>query len=314
MVKVSLIVPVYKTEKYLNKCIDSILNQTLKDIEVIIINDGSPDNSETVIKKYNDSRIKYFKQKNHGIGKTRNLGIEKSQGEYIAFVDSDDYLDLHFCEYLYNKCYKDNCDVALCDYYEERDSITRVNFKTFKDTNLQKTPSLINNINLGPCNKLYKRSLLIENNILFEEKLKYEDAPFVVKALLNAKKIGKLDEALTYYVIHKKSQTTIRDERIFDIIKIVNIIDNEMSKYVNMHEAKVNLITMILLDYTIQQRYVKDKKMRNKFIDEAFSYLDKMDKKWSKCFYLKKIPLSKRIVKSNKFLTKIYCSCYNSKL
>lgn len=103
MNKVSLIVPVYNTSKYLEKCINSLINQTLKDIEIIIINDGSTDNSEKIIKKFNDKRIKYIAKQNEGIGKTRNLGIEKATGEYLAFVDSDDYLSIDFCKKMYTK-------------------------------------------------------------------------------------------------------------------------------------------------------------------------------------------------------------------
>lgn len=314
MIKVSLIIPVYNTGKYLKRCLDSVINQTLKDIEIIIINDGSTDNSDNIIKSYKDKRINYIKQTNKGIGKTRNKGIDISKGEYIAFVDSDDYLDLNFCKHLYNKCHNDKCDIVVCDYYEERDNLKQeIKFKSFLDTNLKENPSLINNINLGPCNKLYRRSLFANKSNRFEEDLKYEDAPLVIKVFLEASKIGKVDEALTYYVIHNESQTTIRDEKIFDILKITDIINQEMSKYEYMIDAKVNLIVMILLDYTIQQRYVKDKILRNKFIDEAFAYLNKLDKNWPKCQYLKRIPFIKRQVKANKFLTKIYCNYYSIK-
>ena len=314
MIKVSLIIPVYNTGKYLKRCLDSVINQTLKDIEIIIINDGSTDNSDDIIKSYKDKRINYIKQKNMGIGKTRNKGIDISKGEYIGFVDSDDYLDLNFCKHLYNKCHHDKCDIVVCDFYEERNNLKQeIKFKSFLNTNLKDNPSLINKINLGPCNKLYKRSLFENKSNRFVEDLKYEDAPFVIKAFLEAQKIGKVDEALTYYVIHNDSQTTIRDEKIFDILKITDIINQEMSKYDYMKDAKVNLIVMILLDYTIQQRYVKDKILRNKFIDEAFDYLNKLDKNWSKCQYLKRISFIKRQVKANKFLTKIYCNYYSIK-
>ena len=102
MAKVSLIVPIYNSSKYLKKCLDSLVNQTLKDIEIILINDGSTDDSEKLIKNYEDKRIKYILKKNEGIGKTRNRGIKEAAGNFIAFVDSDDYLDPHFCEYMYN--------------------------------------------------------------------------------------------------------------------------------------------------------------------------------------------------------------------
>ena len=123
MAKVSLVVPIYNSSKYLNKCIDSLVNQTLKDIEIILINDGSTDKSEKIIKEYNDKRIKYISKKNEGIGKTRNRGIKEATGEYIAFVDSDDYLNEHFCEYMYKKAHADKCDLVICNFFEDRGNL-----------------------------------------------------------------------------------------------------------------------------------------------------------------------------------------------
>ena len=312
MVKVSIIVPVYNTAKYLSMCIESLINQTLKDIEIILINDGSTDNSESIIKKYKDKRIKYISQKNEGIGKTRNLGIEKTNGEYLAFIDSDDYIEPNFCEVMYNKAIKDECDIVICDYYKDiNERLEEVKFASFKDTNLKENPEIINLINLGPCNKIYKKDLFKNQKNRFVENLKYEDAPFVCRLLLSAKKIGKIDECLAHYVIHEKSETTTRDERIFDILKITDIIVKDLEKYDYMHEAMINLAVMILTDYTIQQRYIKNKISRNKFIDMAFRYLDNLDSKWRRCNYLNEFSYLKRKVKSSKILTKLYCTIYN---
>lgn len=312
MVKVSIIVPVYNTAKYLSMCIESLINQTLKDIEIILINDGSTDESESIIKKYKDKRIKYIFKKNEGIGKTRNLGIEKTNGEYLAFIDSDDYIEPNFCEVMYNKAIKDECDIVICDYYKDiNERLEEVKFASFKDTNLKENPEIINLINLGPCNKIYKKDLFKNQKNRFVENLKYEDAPFVCRLLLSAKKIGKIDECLAHYVIHEKSETTTRDERIFDILKITDIIVKDLEKYDYMHEAMINLAVMILTDYTIQQRYIKNKSSRNKFIDMAFRYLDKLDSNWRSCNYLNEFSYLKRKVKSSKILTKLYCTIYN---
>lgn len=311
-IKLSIIVPIYNTEQYLTKCIDSILNQSLKNIEIILLNDGSTDNSEKIILRYNDKRIKYIKKENTGIGSTRNLGIINATGEYVMFIDSDDYIALDCAEKMYNKACKDNCDIVISDYYEDHDGLLKkIKFKSFKDSNLNDNPNILNNINLGPCNKIYRREIL--KDIKFEEKLKYEDAPFVVKALLNANRIGKIDECLSYYVIHNNSQTTIRDERIFDILEISKIIINLLKPFKYLKDELTNLVVLILADYTIQQRYVKDKTSRNKFIDEAFKILDDLDKNWRKCSYLKSFKLHERIIKCNKTLTKIYCTLYQLK-
>lgn len=311
MAKVSLIVPIYNSQNYLEKCIKSLLNQTLKDIQIILINDGSTDNSEKIIKSFDDERIVYISKNNEGIGKTRNLGIDKATGEFLAFVDSDDYLNEHFCEYMYQKAVNDDCDLVVCDFFEDRNTLVGIKFKDFKDTNLRETPELINNINLGPCNKLYKKSLFDDKSNRFEENLKYEDAPFVVKMLLSANKIGKVNDYLTYYVIHSNSETTIRDKRMYDILEITDIIVNDLKKVDYPNDSLVSLAVMILTDYTIQQRYISDVKYRHDFINKAFKYLNNLDRKWRRCSYLKCFTSLKRYVKTSKLLTKIYCDLYN---
>lgn len=311
MTKVSLIVPIYNSQNYLEKCIKSLISQTLKDIQIILINDGSTDNSEKIIKSFDDERIVYISKNNEGIGKTRNLGIDKATGEFLAFVDSDDYLNEHFCEYMYQKAVNDDCDLVVCDFFEERNTLVGIKFKDFKDTNLRETPELINYINLGPCNKLYKKSLFDDKSNRFEENLKYEDAPFVVKMLVSANRIGKVNDYLTYYVIHSNSETTIRDKRMYDILEITDIIVNDLKKVNYPNDPLVSLAVMILTDYTIQQRYISDVKYRHDFINKAFKYLNNLDRKWRRCSYLKRFPSLKRYVKTSKLLTKIYCDLYN---
>lgn len=312
MIKVSVIVPIYNTKKYLKNCIDSLINQTEKNIEIILINDGSSEDISSIINSYNDNRIRYYKRKNHGIGATRNFGIKESNGEYILFLDSDDYILPNCIEELYNKANKDNCDLVICDYYEKKDdTLKEIKITDFKDTKLINNTRLLTGINLGPCNKLYKSKMLKENNIEFVENLKYEDAPFVTKAIIKSDKIGKISKPLTIYVIHNNSETTTIDKRVFDILKICDIIIEEMSKYEYLNEEKTNLIVMILADYLMKQRFINNRKERNRFIDEAFKKLNQLDKNWRKCYYLKIFPLPKRIVKVNKMLTKIYCSAYN---
>lgn len=312
MAKVSLIVPIYNSSEYLNKCIDSLLNQTLKDIEIILINDGSTDKSEKIIKSYNDKRIKYISKKNEGIGKTRNRGIKEATGEFIAFVDSDDYLNEHFCEYMYKKAYNDNCELVICNFFEDRGNLYGIKFKDFEDTSLKENPDLLNNINLGPCNKLYSLNMLKKNSIYFEENLKYEDAPFVVKSIKTAKKIGKINDYLTYYVIHENSETTTRDNRIFDILEICKIIINELNDKTYKKQL-TSLIAMILLDYCAQQRYIKDRKKRKEFINKSYKMLNELDKDWKKCDYVFKLNKISRIIKTNKVLLLLYCNIFSHK-
>lgn len=308
MTKVSIIVPIYNTSKYLRTCIDSLLNQSEKDIEIILINDGSTDNSAEIIKSYKDKRIVYIEKENTGIGSTRNIGISKSKGTYLMFIDSDDYISSNCVERMYNFAVQTNSDIVVSDFYKDYSGrLEVIKIPYFDSSSLKNNPSILNKINLGPCNKIYKKSIL--KNVMFEEKLKYEDVPFVIKAFKNASKISKLNEPLSYYVIHNNSQTTIRDDKIFDILKIIDIINNELNDKI-YHESILNLSTMILTDYTIQQRYVHNRASRNRFINKAFNKLDSIDNNWRKCSYMKSISCIKRFIKSNKVLIKIYCSIY----
>ena len=226
MCEISVIIPVYNVEKYLRQCIESVVKQNLYNYEIILVNDGSTDNTDSLLREYKDKRIKYFKNKNQGIGKTRNFGIDKATGKYLMFLDSDDYLREDACEILYQKALTTNSDLVICNFYKVYDSgkIEDINLPSFTETTLKKRPTLINEVNLAPWNKIYKRELITKNNLKFVENLKYEDAPFVIDAFINAKKIAKVDEKLNYYVIHGNSETTVRDKRCFDILKIIDLI------------------------------------------------------------------------------------------
>ncbi len=315
MIKVSIIVPIYKTEKYLKRCIDSLLNQTESNIEVLLINDGSPDNSDEIVKTYEDSRIVYIEKKNEGIGKTRNLGIKKARGEYLMFIDSDDYIAPECVEKMYERAKKDDLDLLISDFYKDIDgTFKEVRVASFPNCNIKDDPSIITELNLGPCNKIYRRTIFADKNIRFEEKLKYEDSPFILKAIMASKKIGKIDECLSYYVIHSGSETTTRDEKIFDILSISQIIIDELSKYDYMKDALTDVMVATLTDYVIQQRYIKDKKKRSEFLDAAFHMLDNLDPEWRKCSCLKKFSFPKRLIKSHKTLIRLYYVLYDLKI
>lgn len=309
---ISIIVPIYNTEKYLKKCLDSLINQSKKELEFILINDGSKDNSEEIIKEYKDERIKYYKNKNQGIGKTRNFGIEKATGKYLMFLDSDDYLEKDACELLYKKAEKENLDLVVCDYYKVYSNGTKEEFliDDFVNSSLESNNKLLNIINLGPCNKIYLKELIIKNNIKYLEDLKYEDTTFVGEAMLKAKKIGKLNKPLHNYVIRENSETTIRDEKCFDIIKVVDLLRNYYKENNFPKEELDKLTVRILTNYTIQQRMQSDKKLAMKFIDDAFSYLEKEVKDYKNNKYYENRSILKRVIEKNKCLTKLYCKLY----
>ena len=141
--KVSVIIPTYNSDKYLKKCIESILLQTYKNIEIIIINDGSTDKTDDIVKKYEDERIKYYKNKNQGIGKSRNYGIKQSTGEYIMFVDSDDYIDESAVEEMIKKITDSNLDMLVCDFYKIEKVKEEVKLVQFDDCSLNERQNLL---------------------------------------------------------------------------------------------------------------------------------------------------------------------------
>lgn len=311
MIDISIIVPIYNAEKYLDKCIESLINQTKKELEFILINDGSTDNSEKIIKKYKDKRIKYFKNENQGIGKTRNFGIEKATGKYIMFVDSDDYIDKNMAKLMFDKAFSNSLDMVVCDYYKviNNENIEE-KLPSFKPTTLKNSPNLLCDINLSPWNKIYKTSLIKGNNIKFVENLKYEDAPFVIEALDIANKIGKVNKCLNYYVIHGNSETTVRDKRVYDILKIIDRIRKYLKGKDYIKESLDKLTVRIITNYTIQQRVQKDKKVGMKFIDYSFEYLKKEVPDYKNNKYYQNRSFLKRIIEKNKILTKIYVKLY----
>lgn len=311
MIDISIIVPIYNAEKYLNKCIESLINQTKKELEFILINDGSTDNSEKIIKKYKDKRIKYFKNENQGIGKTRNFGIEKARGKYIMFVDSDDYIDKNMAKLMFDKAFSNSLDMVVCDYYKviNNENIEE-KLPSFKPTTLKNSPNLLGDINLSPWNKIYKTSLIKDNNIKFVENLKYEDAPFVIEALDKANKVGKVNKCLNYYVIHGNSETTVRDKRVFDILKIIDKIRKYFKDKDYIKESLDKLTVRIITNYTIQQRVQKDKKVGMQFIEESFKYLKKEVPDYKNNKYYQNRSFLKRIIEKNKILTKIYVKLY----
>lgn len=306
---ISVIVPIYNAQSCIEKCINSIINQTKKELEIILINDGSTDDTDLIIKKYKDKRIKYFINKNCGIGSTRNFGIDKATSKYILFVDSDDYLELDACEKLYKKIEADKSDILVYNFNKiENNILEKITIQPFLKTNLLNNPNILLDINMSPWNKLYKREFIIKNKIKFVENLKYEDAPFVAEALYKAENISYLNEYLYNYIIHSNSETTIRDKKMFDIIKIVDLIRSKLNDS-RLTDSVNKLTVKILTNYTVQQRYNKNKTEGNKFIDKVFDYLKNNVKDYKDNKYYKNRGIRKYIER-NKTLTKLYCSMY----
>ena len=221
--KVSIIVPVYNVEEYIDKCLDSLVHQTLSDIEIIIVNDGSPDNSEAIIKKYlkKYKNIKYLVKENGGQSDARNFGLKHATGKYVGFVDSDDYISLDMFEKMYNKIEEDQADIVVCEFYyvypngKMVRSYSNLPYTDIPDKKYLLTPPM-------PWSHLYKRELF--DKLQFKKNIIYEDLEINPKFIKYTKKISFLNEGLYYYIVRQGStmrQNTFNEKLmfIFDVLE-----------------------------------------------------------------------------------------------
>ena len=223
-IKISIIIPVYNTSKYLEQCLDSVINQTLSGIEIICVDDGSTDKSLEILKNYQqkDNRIKILTQNHKKQGKARNYGISVAQGEYIGFVDSDDWCELDMFEKLYEKAIKTDSDITMCAVTTYNDNNngefsqanTYANLDIFPKDFLnkvfspQETFDFFMDICSYPPNKIVKRDLIISNNIKFPENIFFgEDGPFFYNVWLNAKRISLIKHFGYYYRMYSDTST-----------------------------------------------------------------------------------------------------------
>lgn len=218
MVKVSVIIPVYNGETYLRQCLDSVCGQTLKEIEIICVDDGSTDSSYHILEEYQakDKRFKLFKQQNLYAGAARNLGKENAEGEYLVFWDCDDFFELTALEKMYRRITKTNADICVCGgkrYYEDQKKIypwpDYMNKSRIPDTEVfnRKTNEkyILNFTNEAAWNKMYRRSFVEEKGIDFQAIRNGNDVYFTVNAMCLAERITCLQEPLVYY---RKNQGT----------------------------------------------------------------------------------------------------------
>ena len=234
-IKVSIIVPIYNKEKILYKCLDSLVNQTMKEIEVILINDGSTDNSETICLDYSEkfpSLVQYHACENGGVSKARNRGIELAKGEYIGFVDSDDWVELNFCEEMFQQT-SNKTDCVVCS------------IKIIKETNqrLIQVKNATDIFSLGPVlrnsvsNKIFNLSVIKKFEIIFPNgSHSYEDFAFVFKFLSVSTKIAYCDNTVYYYF---KNQDSFTESVSFDrknLIETLITID-DITKFLSINQS-----------------------------------------------------------------------------
>ena len=221
--KLSVIVPVYNVEKYLRKCLDSLVSQTFKDLEIIIVNDESPDNSEKIILEYAKKypNIVSLKKKNGGLSSARNYGLKYAHGEYVTFVDSDDWVREDMYEKMLQKAFENDFDIVACDInYVYSDHEMRLYTDPKKDTFNNK--ELFINLYPTVCTKIFKKELFTNNNLEFKSGVWYEDVEMMYRMLPYIKSIGVVHEDFYQYLQREKSITSTVSPKIYDYINNFN--------------------------------------------------------------------------------------------
>ena len=291
MPKISIIIAVYNVEKYLRECLDSIINQTFKDIEIICVNDGSTDNCLEIIKEYQtkDQRIIIINQNNLGLGLARANAMKKACGKYIMIVDSDDILELNACELAYNQIEQNGNELVIFDYTTYNEDLTKIidnknHLIIFKD--VIKNP----HIKLSKIKKnffqsayawkqIYNRQFLIDNEIEFQNFRFCEDTPFVFISYILSDDISILNKSLYKYRV-RKSSLSFSANNWQDAI--------ESRKYVATYIINKNLINPYLYYYTEQSCHIlqfwyrritsTDSSIKKTFKKEIIRYMDSLKK------------------------------------
>ena len=299
MAKISVIVPFYNEEERIARCIDSLINQTFKDFELILINDGSTDNSAKIVEKYAEKykNITLINQKNAGQGAARNNGINNSKSPYITFIDADDYVDCEYLNILYKDLKKNNVDISICDivkvkkdqeeYYDNYNNLLGSKIKNYMISHP------------GPVARLYKKELFTNNNIYFPEGIIYEDLGTIPLLGLYAHTIPHINAPLYSYVIRENSTMKMQNfnKKIDDIFIVIEHLDKEFAKRTNgEYNDVLEYLYIEHLLYSATLRYIQFKDVRKKYINKIRNIIDNKFPNWKNNQILKRKSLKFKIV------------------
>lgn len=283
MVKVSVIVPVYNTSQYLVRCMEALVNQTLGEIEILAVNDGSTDNSLEILKRYEEQypgKVRVLTKENGGQATARNLGIRESKGEYIGFADSDDCVDRTIFEKLYRLAKKDDSDMVECHYHylqetggKTKELKTRGNIRAYGNRK-----NMFIDPQVSPWNKLYRREVLQKGEVTFPEGLIYEDTAFYIKSIPFVEKESYLAEHLVYYYLRGSSTMNANKSRkVADIFAVLgDILDFYKTKgfYEEYREELEYFCVKILLCSSLSRvGRVTDHALKEELLSETFRFV-----------------------------------------
>lgn len=295
-ISVSVIVPVYNVEEYLDQCLSSLVNQTLQSIEIIVVNDGTKDNSQSIIDRFVEqypNKIKSLVKDNGGLGDARNFGILYASGEYIGFIDSDDYVHPKMYEKMYQLAQAENSDLVLCDlqyFYElSGEKMTKEGLVRIKEIDIHKT------IFLSPLfawNKLYRRTLFIESGLHYPLGLWYEDIPVTVPFFSLAKKISYVNETLIYYRQRSSSiMASVDNPKVKDIFEVMDLCLIYFKEH-NIFEEYRDEIEFLFIEHLILNggfRFLLSNQFIN-YLKISIETLNKIFPNWRSNKYLFTLP------------------------
>ena len=295
--KLSIIAAVYNLEKYLPRCLDSLVNQTLKEIEILCVDDGSIDSAPQIIdeyaKRYPD-KVKAYHKTNGGEFTTRNYGLERATGEYVTFVDTDDYVEKDWAEKLYDAAKQNDADLAVCGFERidlNTNKVISINMTNFGYSvkEIKSNDDYLLFINPAPWNKIYRREKV--KNFRFLPFRGFNDAMFLATCYTNMNKIAFVPEALYHYYLRYDSQIHTVNKQ--DVENLKKYLLEVKKLYINKNkydEMKYILDTFAFLHLgtSVMYRVSYDKSINiKKMLNDTIKYLDKNFSNWRKSPFLK---------------------------
>lgn len=297
--KVSVIIPVYNTKDYIEKCLDSLLNQTLSDIEILAVDDGSTDGTGEIVREYaqkHPDKIKAFFKENGGQAEARNLALEYAVGDYIGFVDSDDWVDKEMYLEMYEKAIEEDADIVICDttdHFPDRDVYHHASRFTNK---FAVTPSA--------CNKLFKREFVEDTR--FPVGLWYEDFEFTTKKLMLTDKISVIHKS--FYHCHCREVSTMMNDNSQKNLDIITVLNN-LSEFVEekgMTNEYADTLEYLYIEHilitTVNRLKQQNNTEKNSIIKQMVAEIKKRYPKFYKNKVFKEMPKNRRIIAILNFL------------
>lgn len=307
---VSVVVPVYKTEKYLKKCLDSLLNQSLANIEIVAVDDGSPDNCPKMLDEYKEKypeKMVVLHKENGGQATARNLAFQCCSGKYIGFLDSDDFVTPDMFKKMYEKACETNADYVACGYkditYEGDDAVILQEYVASKVAHC--TKDLFVGALASPFLHLYKRELIVDNHIQFPEGVVYEDTAFYLNLIPYIRNIATIEEALAVRVRRRNStMTTFTKSKVDNIFQVLksSLDFYKANGFYEQYKDELEYFSVKILLCSSMQRISRVKNFREARMlqKQTFQYIDSNHKNYRKNPYIQKGKIS------------IYMKCMNS--